>query len=148
MSHDDSAEPCAVCGNPSHVASQCLASIVTPASSSDVRAFATGAIRDLDDSKPDYEGFLSPLVIQAFGAYMHKHRKTAAGLRDSDNWQKGFPLPVLVKSAMRHFVELWAAHRRGEDDAPATVDAALALLFNVQAYLHQILQPAKKETKP
>ena len=57
-----------------------------------VRVFDTGATRDQDTTKPDFEGFLSPFVIERFGEYMSKHRVQVDGsIRDSDNWQKGIP---------------------------------------------------------
>ena len=57
-----------------------------------MRNFDTGATRDNDDEKMDYEGFLSPIVLKEFGRYMHKHRKQTDGkFRESDNWQKGMP---------------------------------------------------------
>jgi hypothetical protein len=47
----------------------------------------------MDAEKPDYEGFLSPPVIEAFGRYMHKNRRLADGsMRASDNWQRAFRL--------------------------------------------------------
>jgi hypothetical protein len=42
--------------------------------SSKIRNFETGATRNLDNNKFDYEGFLCPLVIEEFGAYMNSHR--------------------------------------------------------------------------
>ena len=39
------------------------------------RVFEGGATRDQDKTKPDFEGFLSPLVIERFGEYMTKHRQ-------------------------------------------------------------------------
>ena len=104
-----------------------------------MREFQTGATRDLDTSKPDYEGFLSPLVVKAFGAYMNFHRKTANGLRASDNWQKGIPRDVYMKSAWRHFLDAWCEHR-GHPTADGMTWALLALLFNVQGYLHEYLK--------
>jgi hypothetical protein len=41
-----------------------------------MREFTTGATRNLDEDKHDYEGFLSPYVLRRFAAYMHEHRKT------------------------------------------------------------------------
>ena len=76
-----------------------------------VRAFQTGATRDLEINKPDYEGYLSPLVLRRFGLYMARHQQTAAGLRASDNWQLGIPKPVYMKSGWRHFMDWWLAHR-------------------------------------
>jgi len=57
-----------------------------------MRTFGGGATRNSDQGKPDYEGFLSPLVIIRYGEYMTRHRVQADGnIRDSDNWQKGIP---------------------------------------------------------
>src|SRR6185437_3637959 len=58
-----------------------------------IRKFTSGSVRDTDDGKYDYEGFLSPVVLAAFAEYMHGHRKLADGTyRASDNWQAGIPL--------------------------------------------------------
>ena len=113
--------------------------------SGSVRQFSTGATRDTEDGKPDYEGFLCPQMLEAFGAYMHKHRKQSDGkLRDSDNWQKGIPRNAYIKSIWRHLVQLWKLHRgletRDEKGNPVTIeDACCALLFNVQGYLFEHL---------
>lgn len=108
-----------------------------------IREFTTGATRDTENGKIDPEGFLSPLVIKAFSDYMHKNRIQADGnLRDSDNWQKLFGenhLDVCLKSAWRHFLDLWLFHRgyKGRD----TIDDAICgLLFNIQAYYYKILK--------
>ena len=54
-----------------------------------MRTFDTGATRDSDNDKLDYEGFLSPLVLRRYAEYLHKHRKQSDGkIRTSDNWQK------------------------------------------------------------
>jgi hypothetical protein len=113
------------------------------------RTFGTGAFRDTDENKLDFEGFLSPLVLKAFAEYMHAKRKMPDGaLRESDNWQKGVPLDVYMKSMWRHFFDAWATHRGRsggyiKDGEIAQVDIEtelLALLFNVQGYLHEILK--------
>ena len=99
-----------------------------------VRTFPTGATRDTDEHKLDFDGFLSPLALRAFGRYMHSHRKQSDGqLRDSDNWQKGIPREVFRKSAFRHFLEWWELHRAGED----TTEQVCALLFNLMGDLHE-----------
>lgn len=104
------------------------------------RTFATGATRDTDEGKYDYEGFFSPLVIQRFGQYMNKHRKQSDGkLRDSDNWQKGIPLTAYIKSAWRHFIDWWKEHR-GYKTKDGIEEALCAILFNVQGYLHEYLK--------
>jgi hypothetical protein len=110
-----------------------------------VRTFDTGATRDTDADKPDYEGYLSPLVIQRFGEYMTKHRVQSDGsVRASDNWQKGIPKTAYLKSLFRHFVDLWRWHRQFEyGPSPAWFEgeeALCAMLFNVQGYLHEMLR--------
>lgn len=108
-----------------------------------LRKFATGATRDTAEGKFDYEGFLVPEVLEAFGEYMHKHRKQTDGsFRDSDNWQKGIPRRVYIKSAWRHFLQLWKLHRgreaRDEKGNVVTItDACCALMFNVMGYLFE-----------
>jgi len=107
-----------------------------------IRSFTTGATRDTDEGKYDYEGFLSPLVIEAYAAYMNKHRVQADGsLRDSDNWQKGFGdnhLDVCMKSGYRHFMDWWKEHR-GLDSRDGIDEAICGLLFNVMAYYKKVL---------
>jgi hypothetical protein len=112
-----------------------------------LRRFETGATRDSDEEKPDYEGFLSPLVVRRYGKYMHTHRVQADGqLRASDNWQKGIPLTAYMKSLWRHFLDVWALHRGhkvADPDNPSEdltmEDALCAVLFNVHGYLHELL---------
>ena len=105
-----------------------------------MRTFDTGATRDSDDTKNDYEGFLSPTVIETFGNYMTVHRKQADGkLRDSDNWQKGIPKDAYMKSLWRHFFDLWKLHR-GYKCNVTVEEACCAILFNTQGYLHEHLK--------
>ena len=108
-----------------------------------MREFETGATRDQDETKPDYEGFLSPLVIARYAEYMHKNRVQADGsLRASDNWQKGIPFPAYMKSGFRHFMDWWRLHR--QPATAETVDALeetlCAVMFNVMGYLHELLK--------
>jgi len=105
------------------------------------RKFDTGATRDVEDGKLDYEGFLSPLVLARFANYMHKHRIQKDGsLRDSDNWQKGIPRDAYMKSMWRHFMDVWLDHRvYGQVDQVGMEDELCAVLFNVQGYLHELL---------
>jgi hypothetical protein len=111
-----------------------------------VRKFETGATRDSEDGKFDFEGFLSPLVLERFAAYMHEHRKQADGnLRDSDNWQKGMGQKVYMKSAWRHFFDWWKIHRGGtaldkrDGHVISKAEAICGLIFNAQGYLHELL---------
>lgn len=118
--------------------------------SAEVRTFATGATRDTDLGKYDYEGFLSPLVVERYGRYMHRHRQQPDGkMRDSDNWQRGMPRDAYMKSAWRHFVDWWAHHRgRHEIARDALEEALCAVLFNVMGYLHEILAERKEPSVP
>lgn len=104
-----------------------------------MRQFSTGATRDNDDTKNDYEGFLSPLVIERFGDYMTKHRHQADGqVRDSDNWQKGIPKEAYAKSMWRHFLSFWKVHRGYKDED--IEESLCAIIFNAQGYLHEHLK--------
>jgi hypothetical protein len=70
---------------------------------------------------------------------MHVHRFQENGeMRASDNWQKGIPKDEYMKSAWRHFMEWWSAHRKGRVDE----ESLCALLFNLQGYLHESLKRA------
>jgi len=105
-----------------------------------MREFDTGATRNTEHGKYDYEGFLSPLVVEAFAEYMHKHRVQSDGtMRESDNWQKGMPRDVYMKSAWRHFIDWWREHR-GLLSREGIIDALCGLLFNVMGYLHEVLK--------
>jgi len=105
-----------------------------------MRNFETGATRDTDENKPDYEGFLSPLVIVRYGQYMTKHRKQSDGnLRNSDNWQKGIPIAQYMKSKWRHFVDTWLWHRIKPINADIE-ETLCAEMFNTMGMLHEILK--------
>lgn len=110
-----------------------------------MREFESGATRDTDLSKLDFEGFIAPIVLERYAKYLHKHRIQADGkLRDSDNWQKGIPLDVYMKSACRHFVDVWKQHR-GFGGQDTIEDSLCAVLFNIQGYLFELLRSAKNE---
>jgi len=109
-----------------------------------MRQFKTGATRNEDKNQLDYEGFYTPLVMEAFAKYMHKNRKQADGkTRDSDNWQKGIPKDAYMKSGFRHFIDWWSEHRGG-DSRDGIKDALCGLLFNVQGYLYEYLKEEKE----
>lgn len=113
----------------------------------EIRVFESGANRSSEEGKLDFDGFLSPLVLERFGEYMHKHRHLPNGeLRDSDNWQRGIPLSAYLKSAWRHFLDWWSLHRLPGckvHDNYSMEDTLCALLFNVSGYLHEVLQERK-----
>lgn len=108
-----------------------------------IKQYDTGATRDTDEGKNDYEGFLNPLVIKTFGDYMSKHRKQSDGkLRASDNWQKHFGekhYDVCMQSLWRHFMDMWLFHR-GYIGRDTMEDAIMGIMFNVMAYAHKYLE--------
>lgn len=110
-----------------------------------IRTFHTGATRDTDEGKLDWEGFISPLAMRYFAKYMHEHRHQADGtLRDADNWQKGMPRRQYMKSLIRHIWDLWTWWRQtggGFSEASANarfIELLCAMLFNIQGLLHEI----------
>lgn len=115
-----------------------------------IRQFESGATRNLDQSKPDMEGFTNPEVLYKFGEYMHAHRFQKDGsVRASDNWQKGIPLDVYIKSLDRHVLDLKRVHRGyvatnpDMGDAPFTIEElCCAIMFNVMGYLKETIDPA------
>ena len=114
---------------------------------SNSRYFESGATRDTDEGKLDYEGFLHPAVLERYAEYMHQNRVQSDGeLRDGDNWQKGIPRDQYMKSAWRHFHEWWSLHRGGYFEPGSILgtdgeeNALCALLFNVMGYLYEVQQ--------
>ena len=106
-----------------------------------VRLFASGATRDTEHGKYDFEAFLSPIVLEAFAGYMHKHRERNDGsLRDGDDWQKGMPYDVYIKSMWRHFMSVWKYHRGYDCDVIDPIESLMALMFNVQGYAYELLR--------
>ncbi|NOQ21615.1 MAG: hypothetical protein GQ565_03050 [Candidatus Aegiribacteria sp.] len=110
------------------------------------RQFDSGATRDQDTTKFDYEGFFSPLTMRARAEYMHKHRKQSDGaMRDSDNWQKGMPLSVYIKSFWRHFMDLWfilrgypmIAGQATDQSPPDLMEALCGAAFNIDGMIHE-----------
>ena len=121
----------------------------------EMRSFHGGATRNTDKGKLDYEGFLSPLALKAYCEYLDRHRVQADGrLRDSDNWQKGIPVDVYMKSMFRHFMDVWTIHRGSpvfDDGHCIEISEALcSMLFNAMGYLHELeidrgVEPTKHE---
>lgn len=107
-----------------------------------MRQFESGATRDTDEGKIDYQGFLSVEVLERYGRYMLRHQKQADGkLRASDNWKKGIPRQAYMESMHRHFVEVWRMHQQSVEggfvDRLQFDEAICALLFNVMGYMYE-----------
>jgi hypothetical protein len=110
-----------------------------------LRGFDTGATRDTGEGKLDYFGFLSPVVLKQFAKFMNMNRLQSDGqLRDSDNWQKGIPIPVYFSSENRHHMEFFEMARAYADldrnDKIEFVGSACGLMFNVMGFLHEFLK--------
>ena len=72
-----------------------------------IRTLKSGAVRDTDNGKFEYLGFMHPLNDYSFAKYMHKHRKMADGsMRDSNDWWAGFGLNICIQSLSRHMEDL------------------------------------------
>jgi len=114
-----------------------------------MREFKTGATRDIEEGKLDYEGFFHPLVLKEFAKYMEKHRHTANGDRDSDNWQNGFGdkhYDVCMKSLLRHVMDLWLEHR-GFKSRDGIENALMGTMFNVMAYAYKFYKEKGDDKK-
>lgn len=114
-----------------------------------MQTFDSGATRNDDSAKYDYEGFVHPEALHAYGEYMHQHRLQRDGsVRDSDNWQKGIPFRKYVKSLVRHSIDLWRMERgftviNPDTGSPHTrQELCCAILFNSFGYLKELVDPA------
>lgn len=114
-----------------------------------IRHFDSGATRNIDTSKFDYEAFLNPEALHAYAAFMHEHRLQKDGsLRDGDNWQKGLPFAAYAKSLVRHAFDLWRMHRGYAVTNPDTglphtkQELCCAILFNAFGYLKELVDPS------
>jgi hypothetical protein len=123
---------------------------VQQSESPSMRTFGTGATRNADANKFDYEGFLNPAALYEYGRFMHEHRHQRDGkLRDSDNWQKGIPFRVYVKSLVRHTFDLWRMERgytviNPDTGAPHTKqELCCAIIFNAMGYLKEFVDPSE-----
>jgi hypothetical protein len=112
-----------------------------------IRKFETGATRDADTDKLDYEAFFSPAVLRRRAEFMHKNRFQKDGsLRDGDNWKKGIPRREYVKSLWRHFWDVWGWSHDESPQEPIE-DAICAAMFNLEGLLYGILKDKKGENK-
>jgi len=120
---------------------------VLPGQEEKVRRFASGATRDTDEGKLDYEGFLSPTVLESYAKYMHKNRVQSDGsLRNSDNWQKGIPVEQYMKSKFRHFMHTWYLSRCRPLAVEEMIESLNAELFNTMGMLFELLKESDNDT--
>ena len=106
-----------------------------------MRTFASGATRDSDVGKLDYEGYISPLVTKRFGQYMRFHQQQADGsMRGSDNWQSGISRDAYVKSLVRHVEDVKLHHDGFPEEAVDGEYASVlcAVIFNASGLLFEL----------
>jgi hypothetical protein len=117
-----------------------------------LRMSESGAIRNSDVGKINYQGALSPLILEAYGKYIEKHSLLPDGTRrNNKNWQKLFGTPeehrqVCIESAWRHFIDVLMEHD-GYDSRDGIDEALGGLMFNVQAYWFSLLIERKKKNE-
>ena len=111
-----------------------------------IRKFDTGATRDSNSDKFDFEGFDSPLVNKRYAQYMHAHRKQSDGtMRGSDNWQQGIPKQAYMESLVRHMEDIKLNWDGFPEEAvePDMEEVLCAVLFNAKGLLFEILMEKK-----
>lgn len=106
----------------------------------EMREFASGAMRNKDAGKLDYEAFFSPLAMEAVAKYMNFHSELEDGsLRATDNWQLGIPKNAYFKSLWRHLHAAWKI-TRGYGAKEGIVFSMAGVIFNAQGFLHEHLK--------
>jgi hypothetical protein len=107
------------------------------------RYFEKGAYRDTDRGKNEYTKFLHPLVVEAYGDYMTKHRVQSDGVvRAADNWRTGFGddhKRVCLESAFRHLLDVWK-ELEGYESRDGIDEALGGLFFNTLALWAKVLE--------
>lgn len=103
---------------------------------SDITKYETGAFRDGNIDKLDFEACFSPLVMRRYAEYKRSHRRDG---RKDDNWQLGMDIQDYMKSMYRHFEDVHMIHD-GFECAVDIEEALCGVLFNVQGYLFEILK--------
>lgn len=105
-----------------------------------MRTFESGATRNSDENRIDPEAYLSPSALYEYCSYMKRHALQADGkIRSGDNWQKGMPRSVYMKSLWRHMLDLWLEHR-GYESRDGIEAALCGIIFNAFGYLLEYIE--------
>jgi hypothetical protein len=109
--------------------------------------FESGATRTPEDGKLSYLRALSPEVQRRYVQYLNKHRQTAGGLRDFDNWKRGIPKDRYMESLLRHVWDAWLVYLGYEpsDKSYDLVDLLCAIRFNTDGMLFELLANERRE---
>jgi hypothetical protein len=107
-----------------------------------IRKFESGATRDTDEGKLDFEAYLNPLVLLRYAEYMQEHETRSDGTkREADDWQQGMPSREYMKSLKRHETDAWLLHRGYLGVATQDMQEALCgVIFNAMGYLFNELE--------
>jgi len=97
-----------------------------------VRTFATGAIRDVDNTKEDYVETISWRALRRFAEYMTaKKAKYGAG-----NFKKGIPISSYEQSLLRH-VNKYIENKYEGGTVEVNEDHLSAMVFNIFGIMHE-----------
>ena len=113
--------------------------------SNEVRRFASGATRSVDEEKINPLAAISPEVLERFAEYMQEQKQLPDGtVRLESDWKSGIPRKRYAEALGRHFLEFWLKwDDLHESDYTGTMEfleePLCALLFNAQGLLHEIL---------
>ena len=105
-----------------------------------MKTFKTGAIRDDDEGKLDYEGSFCPLVLRSYAEFMLRNSTMKDGKkRTCGNWKKGVPLLHYIQSKWRHFMTTLTLFVIGYTKK-AMLESLNAELFNTMGMMHELLK--------
>ena len=104
-----------------------------------IARYETGGIRSSKEGKINYIGILPPVVLRAFGKYMHKMAKLPNGsYRAVDNWQKGMPVQRYLESLGRHHEAVQFLCKATEGTNKDLHEALMGTLFNTVALTFEL----------
>ncbi len=109
--------------------------------------FDTGATRTPLDGKLSYLRALSPAVQRRYVQYLAKHRQTADGVREFDNWKKGIPKDRYMDSLYRHMMDACLVYFGYTPSDPSydLEDLLCAIRFNTDGLLFELIHERDRE---
>jgi hypothetical protein len=99
---------------------------------SEVRKFASGAIRDQDDSKEDYSETISWTAFKRYAQFMTRQKKKYG----TGNFKKGIPIESYEQSLLRH-VQKYMENKYEQGIVEVDYDHLSAIVFNVFGIMHE-----------
>lgn len=97
-----------------------------------MRSFKSGAIRDDDNTKPDFIETVSWTAFRKFGEYMTS-KKTRYG---QGNFKKGIPIESYEQSLVRH-LQKYLENKYEGGTQELNEDHLSAMIFNIFGILHE-----------